>query len=171
MKKFLIHAAVLGLVSAACLLVCQRPAHSATLGEFVSVGVGGNGVWLDGAGSAFPADFELGASGSLALQERFKLIADGYYGVSNAYLRGDLGGKFVVSDKASQSKLAIYLVGKYRFGSTDKVRPDEWAFGAGVGLVPLPSAPNLSVGIEAARGVRSDIVLMYLAARVALPIK
>lgn len=153
-------------------IAITSPAASATFGEYATVSAGVNGVWLDGAGSTFPADFEAGASLSVALHERLKLIASNYYGFSNAYLRGDIGGKVVVSDKSAQDELAVYLVGKYRYGSNSKVRPDEWALGAGIGMKPFPVlAPNLTLGLEAARGVQSDVVLMYLAARWALPIQ
>lgn len=160
------------LLTAALAVLLALPARAATFGEYASVHVGANGVWLDGAGAAFPSDFEAGMSISIALHERVKLIGDGFYGFSNSYLRGDVGGKIVVSDKAAQDDLAIYLVGKYRGGSTADVRPHEWAFGAGAGFRPFPAgAPNLTLGLEAARGVKSDIVLLYVAARWALPIQ
>lgn len=147
-------------------------AHAGTVGEYLSAYAGANGIWRDGAGASLPQDFEVGGSLSLALHERLKLIGDGYWGISNAYARGDVGAKVVVSDKYAQDNLAIYLVGKYRVGSTDRVRPNEWAFGAGAGFRPLPAelAP-LTVGIEAARGQTSKIVDLYVAARWALPIR
>lgn len=159
-------------IAVAAATLFTTAARAGTFGEYATVAFGVNGMWRDGAGSDLPQDFEAGAALSVALHERLKLIGDGYWGFTNAYLRGDAGAKVVVSDKQNQDNLAIYLVGKYRAGSTARVRPDEWAFGAGAGFRPLPAdLPLLTLGIEAARGATSDIVDLYVAARWALPIE
>jgi len=159
----------------ALVLLAPWSAHAATVHDFVSTAIGVNGVWLDGVDSPFPQNLEAGLALSVALHERLKLIGDAYHGFNPNTGRADAGVKFVVSDKASQRNLAIYLVGKRTFTLQSDVDagealPGEIAFGAGAGLRPFPDQwPALEVGIEGTRGATSHVASLYLAGRLRLP--
>ena len=137
----------------------------ATANPFARIAVGANGVWFDGPGSAFPADFEASVNTSASLSPHISAVGSAAYGFSNSYVRGDAGFRVTATDVESPD-FNVYLGIRYRAGSKDAVRPNEWAPDAGFGWKPNPKAwPNLVLGADAGYGLQSNRVLTYVAVR------
>ena len=146
-----------------------RPAHATGLVDHVYLGV--NGAWLDGPGTAWPADVEAGGSASASLSPHISLTADTFYGFSHSYLRWDGGACATVSD-VDNPNLSMALGISYRGGSTHAVGPNEWAPYVSVGWKPNPAKwPNFSLGGRGSLGLTSNRTLVTLGGRYALPLK
>jgi hypothetical protein len=142
---------------------------AAQAGVVPRASVGANVVWLDGPGSAFPADFEAGVQSSASLSPHISAVASASYGFSNSYLRWDGGFRVTATDVADPD-FNVYLGARYRGGSTAEVRPNEWAPDAGFGWKPNKAWPNIVVGGDAGYGLQSNRVVAILAVRYLIPL-
>ena len=150
------------------LALCATFAQAEPLEPKIAAGI--NGAWLDGPGSAFPADVEAGATAWASMSPHLSVFADTYYGFSHSYLRYDGGIKATVTD-VDNPNFSVYLSAKYRSGSIRAFKPGEWAFGTGFGWKPNPTAwPRLTLGGDAAYGAQSQRLIAYLAARYSIPL-
>lgn len=131
----------------------------------VKVAVGVNGVWLNGPAVEFTKDVEGAVVASASLSPHISLVGHGFYGFSGNYVRYDGGARITATD-VDDPNLSLYLGIVYRDGSTEAVRPAEWAPDAGIGWRPNPSAwPHIILGADAAYGLQSQRVTSYAAIR------
>jgi len=138
---------------------------SAVAAPVVKVAVGANGVWLDGPATDFTKDVEGAGDVSASLSPHISLVAHGFYGFTQKYVRYD-GGARVTATDVDDPNFNLYLGILYRSGSTDAVRPSEWASDAGVGWRPNPKGwPHIIVGADAGYGLDSKKVVSYAALR------
>ncbi|HXJ64594.1 MAG TPA: hypothetical protein VNN79_12640 [Actinomycetota bacterium] len=154
--------ALAALVLFAGLLGCSL---SAVASPAVKVNVGANGVWLDGPATDFTKDVEGAATASLSLSPHISGVAQGFYGFTQQCIRYAAGARVTATD-VDNKDFNIYLGLLYRGGSTDAVRPNEWAPDAGVGWKPNPKAwPHIIVGADAGYGLDSQKVVTTAALR------
>lgn len=131
---------------------------------------GANGVWLDGPGSGFPADFEASGTAAVSLSPHLTATGGLYYGLSHSYLRGD-GGVRVTATDVSNPNFDVFLGLDYRGGSINAVQPSEWAPYAGIGWRPNPARwPALTVGAKSSLGLSSNRTVSTVAVRYQLPV-
>jgi len=163
MKRF-------GLVALLTILL-SAPACAATFGQVVRVAVGANGAWLDGAGAAFPVEFEAGGTAATSLSPHISAVGGLHYGFAHSYFRWN-GGFRVTATDVDNPDFNVFLGIQYRDASKSAVGPGEWAPEAGFGWRPAPALwPNVVVGGNAGYGLQSNRVVSYLALRYLLPIK
>lgn len=168
MRRFVIQSIILAAIIAACVLLCQ-PVKAGTLAESVGLAGGVNAVWLDGPGSAFPADVEACGAGKASLSPHLSAVASLSYGFSHSYLRWDGGFRATATD-VDNPNFNVYLGIRYRGGSTTAVQPSEWAPDAGFGWKPSPERfPQVIVVGDAGYGMTSARTLAYLGVRYVLP--
>jgi len=154
--------ALAALVALVGLLGCSL---SAVASPAVKAYVGANGVWLDGPATDFTKDVEGAASLSASLSPHISAVAHGFYGFTQKYVRYDAGARVTATD-VDNKDFNIYLGILYRGGSTDAVRPNEWAPDAGVGWRPNPKGwPHIIVGADAGYGLDSKKVVTTAALR------
>ena len=166
MKGFTIGLFVLAFVAA--VVAWAFPASAKVDQQPIHVAAGVNGAWLDGPGSAFPADIEVGGSAWSSLSPRISATANGFYGCSHSYLYGDAGARFTFSD-AENPNLNSYLGVAYLGGSTKAMQPWEWAVRAGAGLRPLPASwPGFTIGADATYGLKTSRAIFKITLRQAL---
>lgn len=168
MRRTLLVAAIFAAIVAVCTLLAM-PARSQGLVSHVYAGA--NGAWLDGPGSAFPADFEAGGSASASLSPHLSAVGETYYGFSHSYVRWSGGVRATVSD-VDNPDFNTFLGISYRGGSTSAVQPGEWAPDAGFGWRVAPSTwPNLLAVGRAGYGLTSNRVLLTLGLRWEVPLR
>ncbi len=154
---------------AAILFMFAGPAHAGQIVDHVYAGA--NGAWLNGAGSAFPADIEAGGSASASLSPHLSAVGEGFYGFSHSYFRWSGGVRATVTDVTNKN-LSMGLGIRYRGGSIRAVRPNEWAPDVSVGWRPDPVRwPNVLVGGDAGYGLQSNRMLVTLGLRYNVPLK
>lgn len=158
----------IGIMLALFLGLCAEAALSAEPPLHVAAGV--NGAWLDGPGSAFPADFEAGGSGWSSLSPHLSAVGSAWYGFAHTYARYDGGLRVTASDVLNPDFNTFLGVG-YRGGSKKSVGPNEWAANAGFGWRFAPDTyPDLTVAGVASYGLTSSRVLVSIGLRYAIPI-
>lgn len=136
----------------------------------IHLAAGANGAWLDGPGSAWPADFEGGGSAWSSLSPHISAVGHAWYGFSHSYVRWDGGVRVTTSDVLNPN-FNTYLGLVFRGGSTSAVSPNEWAGDAGFGWKPSPTNwPRFSLGGDAGYGLDSKRILVQLGARYEIPL-
>lgn len=169
-RKIVLQLTMLLLIILACVLLGAPNAHSASLLDGFSAGVGVNAAWLQGPSAEFPAEFEGAGNGSLSLSPHFSAVGALAYGFTHSYIRWQAGPRATVTD-ATNPNLDVFIGILYRGGSESSVQPNEWAPDAGFGYTPFPDKmPNLVLGADASYGLTSSRLLTYLAVRYALPV-
>ncbi|HNB60463.1 MAG TPA: hypothetical protein PK308_09110 [Phycisphaerales bacterium] len=157
------------LAALAALTLTASLAYSAPA-DALRLYAGANGVWLDGPGAGFPADFEASGTAAFSLSPHLTATGGLYYGLSHAYLRGD-GGVRVTATDASNPNFDVFLGIDYRGGSVNAVQPSEWAPYAGIGWRPNPARwPALTIGAKSSLGLSSNRTLSTVAIRYQLPV-
>ena len=146
-------------------------ATAADLSEVVKVAAGVNGVWWDGPGTAFPADFEAGGSARASLSPHISAVGGVYYGFDHSYIRSAVGGRFTVTD-VDDPHFSVGLGAQYHMASESEMRPNEWAADASFGWVPSPEHwPNLVVVGTGSYGLRSSRAWASLGIRYAFNLR
>lgn len=157
------------LCTAALLAAASFPALAQTapaqhLPGAVKVAVGVNGVWLDGPVTDFAKDAEAGAVVSASLTPHVSAVGHGFYGFDGKYVRYD-GEARVTATDVNDPNFNVYLGLRYRSGSTNAVRPSEWAPDAGVGWKPNPAWKHVIIGADAGYGLTTKNLISYAALR------
>jgi hypothetical protein len=141
------------------------PAQAARFSDVARFAVGVNGAWLDGPGSAFPADFEASGNAALSLSPHISAVGGLAYGFSRSYFRYNAGARVTATDVDNQN-FNVFLGARYRGGSTADVRPNEWEVDAGFGWRPAPDIwPRIVVGVDSGLGLQSNRSLTVAAIR------
>lgn len=141
------------------------PAQAARFSDVVRFSVGANSAWLDGPGSAFNAEGEVGGTVAASLSPHISAVGGLHYGISESYLRWNGGFRVTATDVDNQN-FNVFLGMRYRDGSEASVRPGEWEADAGFGWRPAPDAlPNIVLGVDSGVGLRSNRSLTVAAIR------
>lgn len=155
-------------LAAVLLVLLAWPAHAGKALLYGSVGA--NGAWLTGPAAAWPADLEAQGNVWASISPHMDLYANGVYGFTHSYLRGEGGVKVTATDVENRN-FNLYLKVGYRGGSIDALQPAEWAYGAGFGWCPLPEQfPRFLIVGDAGQGHTTDRTIAYLGGRYYFPI-
>ena len=158
MKRLLVATALV-------LLTWSVPAFAQGLVPQYAVGV--NGIWF-AEPNVYPSDFEFGGNASLSMSPHVSLVAAGYYGVSNSYVRASGGVRFTATDPADPN-FSIGVGAQYHLSSEESIRPQETAFDASVGYRPWPTEqPRLVLVALGTYGLDSQQASVLAGVRYAL---
>lgn len=168
MNGFILKAAALGLLLAACIMLWPQKSHADNAQPSVFASV--NSTWLQGPDIAFPVDLELGANAKASLSPHFSAVGGLFGGLTHSYLRYQGGVRLTTTD-VSNPKFNTFIGLLYRGGSITALGPAELAPDAGFGWRPFDSLPQLIVGAEASVGYTSSLTIASLGARYQFPLK
>jgi hypothetical protein len=123
-------------------------ATAASIWQAASLGVGGQGVWVD-AGN-FPAfrDAEAIARASIGITPHVNIVGGVSYGVDKSYLRGSGGVRLTATD-VNDPNFSIGIGISRHYASEPGAGLDEAAGEASIGWKPFASSKVLLTGLAA----------------------
>ena len=118
----------------------------ATIWQSASVGIGGQGVWVDEGGVPGFRDMEAIGRAALSVTPHVSLVGGISYGVDRAYVRGSGGVRLTVTD-AENPDFGIGVGVSRHYVSEPESGLDEAAAEAAIGWKPFPTSPFIVTGL------------------------
>jgi hypothetical protein len=119
---------------------------AASLWESVSVGIGGQGVWVDEGGAPAFRDAEAIGRASLGVTPHVNLVGGVSYGVDKSYLRGS-GGVRITATDVNDPNFSIGVGVSRHYVSEPDAGLDEAAAEAAIGWKPFTSSRVILTGL------------------------
>lgn len=136
----------------------------ASVWEAASVGVGGQGVWVDEGGVPAFRDVEAIGRGAISLTPHISVVGGVGYGVSNSYVRGSGGIRLTATDVENKDFSVGVGVSRH-YTSEPLFGLDEAAAEGAVGWKPLTNSSVIvtalaAVGLDTGRRVFSAGIIV-----------
>jgi len=134
-------------------LLLPGTAQSASVWDALSVGVGAQGVWLEGGDLADLRDIEATGRAAFGVTPHIALVGGLAYGFDHAYTRESVGVRLTATD-VNDPTFSVGL-GVSRHFRSEPGGLDEWAGEAAIGWKPL-SGSEFLLTASAAYGLDSS---------------